>query len=61
MRGFAVGDFILIFWTIHTSKLDNHWQGLYQISKKITNVTYPVDLGTTGNRFRTFHVNCMRK
>ena len=31
------------------------------ISKKLTEVTNQVDLGTFGKRYRTFHVNCMRK
>ena len=43
------------------SKLENQWQGPYIISKKLTEVTYQVDLDTFGKKYLTFHVNCMRK
>ena len=42
-------------------QLENQWQSPYIISKKLTEVTYQVDLGTFVKRYRTFHVNCMRK
>ena len=50
-----------MFRPIRKSKLENQWQGPYIISKKLTEVTHQVDLGTFGKRYGTFHVNCMRK
>ena len=61
VRNFDVGEYVLVFRPIRKSKLENQWQGPYIISKKLTEVTYQVDLGTFGKRYRTFHVNCMRK
>ena len=58
---FEVGDYELVFRPIKMAKLLNQWQGPYPISKKITDVTYQVDLGTTRKRFRTFHVNSIRR
>ena len=61
VREFEVGDYVLVFRPIRMAKLLNQWQGPYPISKKITDVTYQVDLGTTRKRFRTFHVNSIRR
>ena len=61
VRNFDVGEYLLVFRPIRKSKLENQWQGPYIISKKLTEVTYQVDLGTVGKRYRTFHVNYMRK
>ena len=54
-------EYVLVFRPIRKSKLENQWQSPYIISKKLTEVTYQVDLGTFAKRYRTFHVNCMRK
>ena len=61
VRNFDVGEYVLVFRPIRKSKLENQWQGPYIISKKLTEVSYQIDLGTFGKRYRTFHVNCMRK
>ena len=61
VRNFDVGEYVLVFRPIRKSKLENQWQGPYIISKKLTEVTYQVDLGTFEKRYRTFHVNCMKK
>ena len=61
VRNFDVGEYVLVFRPTRKSTLENQWQGPYIISKKLTEVTYQVDLGTFGKRYRTFHVNCMRK
>ena len=60
-RNFDVGEYGLVVRPIRKSKLENQWQGPYNISKKLTEVTYQVDLGTFGKRYRNFHVNCIRK
>ena len=59
VREFEVGDFVLVFRPIKRSKLENLWQGPYPISKRVMEVTYQIDQGTTGKRFCTFHGNCM--
>ena len=61
VRNFDGGEYVLVFRPIRKSKLEYQWQDPYIISKKLTEVTYQVDLGTFGKRYRTFHVNCMRK
>ena len=38
----------------------NEWQGPFIITKKITEVTYQVDTGTSGKHFKTFHINAMK-
>ena len=60
-RVFAVGDFVLVFRPGKQDKLQNQWQGPFPITKKVTDVTYKIDLGTKIKRYRIFHVNCMRQ
>ena len=61
VREFSVGDYVLVFMPLRKGKLVNQWQGPFIIIKKITEVTYQVDLWTSGKRYRTFHVNCMKQ
>ena len=61
VREFSVGDYVLVFRPIRMGKLENQWQGPFIITKKITEVTYQVDLWTSGKQYRTFHVNCMKQ
>ena len=56
-----MGDYVLVFRPIRKGKLENQWQGPFIITNKITEVTYQVDLGTSGKWYRTFHVNCMKQ
>ena len=58
---FNVGDYILVFSPIRKGKLENQCQVPFIITKVIAGVTYQVDLGTSGKRYRTFHVNCMKQ
>ena len=50
VREFSVGDYVLVFRPIKKDKLENQWQGPFIITKKITEVTYLVDLGPSGKR-----------
>ena len=59
-RSFNVGDYVLVFQPRRLSKLQNEWRGPVVITKKLTEVTYQVDLGQGPKRFRTFHVNGMK-
>ena len=61
VRELEEGDLVVVFRPIKRSKLEKQWQRPYPISKRMAEVTYQINLGTTGKRFRTFHVNCMRK
>ena len=61
VRELEEGDLVVVFRPIKRSKLEKQWQRPYPISKRVAEVTYQINLGTTGKRFRTFHVNCMRK
>ena len=45
-RVFEVGDFVLVFRPTLKNKLLNQWQEPFPIAKRITPVTYLVDLGT---------------
>ena len=56
-----MGDYVIVFRPIRKGKLENQWQSPFIITNKITEVTYQVDLGTSGKRDRTFHVNCMKQ
>ena len=58
---FAVGDFALVFRLTVKNKLLNQWQRPYPITETITPVNYRVDVGEKGNKYQTYHVNCMRK
>ena len=56
-----MGDFALVFRPTLKNKLLNQWQGPYPITEIVTPVTYQVDVGGKGNKYWTYHVNCMRK
>ena len=58
-RSFNVGDYVLVFQPRRLSMFKNEWRGQVVIIKKLTEVTYQVDLGQGPKRFRTFHVNGM--
>ena len=58
-RVFPVGHFVLVFRPGKQDTLQNEWQGSFSITKKVTDVTYKIDLGTKIKRYRIFHVNCM--
>ena len=60
-RVFAIGDFVLVFRPGKQDQLQNQWQGPFPITKKVTDVTYKIDLGTKIKRYQIFHVNCMRQ
>ena len=53
-RSFNVGDYVLVFQPRRLSKLQNELRDPVVITKKLTEVTYQVDLGQGPKRFRTF-------
>ena len=57
VKNFDVGQYVLVF----KEQVRKSMARSIHHSKKLTEVTYQVDLGTFGKRYRTFHVNCMRK
>ena len=59
-RNFNVGDCVLVFQPKKLSKLQSEWRGPVLITKKLTEVTYQVDLGQSPKRFLTFHVNSIK-
>ena len=58
---FAVGNFALAFRLTLNNKLLNQCQGPYPITEIVTPVTYQADVGEKDNKYRIYHVNCMRK
>ena len=60
-RRFGLGDYILVFQPRKLDKLHNEWQGPVTVTKKITDVTYEVDMGHGPKRYRTFHINGMKE
>ena len=60
-RVFAVGDFVLVFRPGKQDKLQNQWQDSFPITKKVTDVSYKIDLETKIKRYTIFHVNCTRQ
>ena len=59
-RNFNIGDCMLVFQPKKLSKLQSEWRGPVLITKKLTEVTYQVDLGQSPKRFWTFHVNSIK-
>ena len=59
-RSFNVGDYVLVFQPRRLTKLQSELRGPVVITKKLTEVTYQVDLGQGPKRFRTFHDNGMK-
>ena len=51
---------MLVFQPKKLSKLQSEWRGPVLITKKLTEVTYQVDLGQSPKRFWTFHVNSIK-
>ena len=60
-RRFGVGDYVLVFQPWKLDKLHNEWLGPVTVTKKITDVTYEVDMGHGPKIFRTFHINGMKE
>ena len=60
-RRFGVGYYVLVFQPRKLNKLHNEWQGPVTVTKKITDVTYEVDIGHGPKRYRTFHINGMKE
>ena len=60
MKKFEVDDFVFVFRPTKKNKLHNEWQSPFIIMKKITEVTYQVETGTSGKHFKTFHTNVMK-
>ncbi len=64
-RAFNPGDKVLIFSPVVTGKrsdkLTDRWQGPFTVLKKITPVTYTVDMPEHHKRKRSVHVNGMKK
>ena len=60
-RRFGVGDYLLVFQPRKLNKLHNEWQGPVAVTKKITDVTYEVDMGYGPKSYRIFHINGMKE
>eukprot|EP00731_Ephydatia_muelleri_P006652 Em0003g900a len=60
MREFKDGDQVLVLLPSSTSKLLASWQGPYVVKKRLSDVTYEVDMSDKKKRKRIFHVNMLR-
>ena len=60
VRKFEVCYFVLVLRLTKKKTLLNEWQGLIIITKKIIEVIYQVDTGTSEKHYKTFHTNVMK-
>ena len=60
-RQFGVGDRVVVLLPTSTHKLRAQWQGPYTIIRKIGEANYVVDMKDKGKRYRTFHVNMLKR
>ena len=44
-----------------SSKLTVKWQGPYKVTRKVTDVDYEINVGTSRKKLRTYHVNLLKK
>ena len=58
-RGFQPEDNVLVLLPTSTSKLLAQWHGPYPVKKKLSPVTYEVDMFDKQKRKRVFHVNML--
>ena len=56
-----MGNYVLVFQPRKLDKLHNEWQGPVTVTKKITDVTYEVNMGHRPKRHRMFHINGMKE
>ena len=60
-REFKDGDQVLVLLPTSTSKSMASWQGPYSITKKVTPVTYEVNMHDKRKKKRIFHVNMLKE
>ena len=58
---FNDGQQVLVLLPMSSNKLIAQWQGPYRVVKKISKVTYQIDMHDRRKCKRTFHVNMLRK
>ena len=61
VREFGVGDRVVVLLPTSTHKLRAQWQGPYTIVRKFGEANYVVDMKDKGKRYRTFHVNMLKR
>lgn len=55
------GERVLVLLPTSSNKLLAQWQGPYMVEKRISNVTYQVDMRNKKKRHRVFHINMLRQ
>ena len=61
LREFKPGDSVLVLLPTSTSKLLAQWQGPYQVTRRLGNLNYEVDMHDRQKQRRIFHVNMLRR
>ena len=61
VREFGVGDRVVVLLPTSTHKLRAQWQGPYTIVRKFGEANYVIDMKNKGKRYRTFHVNMLKR
>ena len=61
VREFGVGDRVVVLLPTSTHKLRAQWQGPYTIVRKFGEANYVVDMKDKGKRYRTFHINMLKR
>ena len=55
------GEKVLVLLPTSSNKLLAQWQGPYTVEKRVSDVTYQVDMSNKRKRHRVFHVNMLRQ
>ena len=59
-RSFQKGDQVLVLMPVPSGKLAAQWTGTYLITKKLSPVTYSMDMHDRKKRARTVHINMLK-
>ncbi len=60
-RRLKQGDQVLVLLPSATNKLTAQWQGPYSVVQPMGRVNYKIDMHDKRKRYRTFHINMLRK
>ena len=59
-KSFKVNDEVLLLLPTTTNKLTVKWQGPFKVTRKVSEVDYEINVGTSRKRLRTYHVNLLK-
>jgi transposase InsO family protein len=60
-KSFDVGEEVLLLLPTTTNKLTVKWQGPFKITRKVTDVDYEINVGSSRKKLRVYHVNLLKR